>query len=168
MKRTTRKLTAALSLFYLAVLVWIILFKMEFSPRMLDRARAINLVPFAQSTYPDGRLNRSELVNNVLIFVPLGLYLTMLWRKSPVWLRIGAAFCVSLLFELLQFVFAIGVSDITDLLGNTAGGAIGVAASALLYKGAKNEERVTCALTGILLIGSVCFAALAALLLAAN
>lgn len=33
---------------------------------------------------------------------------------------------VSLLFEGLQFIFAIGASDITDFMGNTLGGIIGV------------------------------------------
>jgi glycopeptide antibiotics resistance protein len=33
---------------------------------------------------------------------------------------------VSLLFEVVQFIFAIGGSDITDLMGNTLGGIIGV------------------------------------------
>lgn len=36
-------------------------------------------------------------------------------------------FSVTLLYEVVQYIFAIGASDITDLLGNTLGGVIGIA-----------------------------------------
>ena len=34
--------------------------------------------------------------------------------------------CVSLLFEIVQYTFAIGRSDITDIIENTLGGCIGI------------------------------------------
>ena len=40
--------------------------------------------------------------------------------------KIIPIFCVSLLYEVLQYAFAIGGSDITDLIGNTLGGIIGM------------------------------------------
>jgi len=35
-------------------------------------------------------------------------------------------FLTSFLFEVIQFIFAIGASDVTDLIGNTFGGIIGI------------------------------------------
>lgn len=40
--------------------------------------------------------------------------------------KIIPIFITSLIFEILQFIFAIGASDITDLIGNTLGGIIGI------------------------------------------
>ena len=40
--------------------------------------------------------------------------------------KVLPVFCVSLLYETLQYIFAIGASDITDLIGNTLGGIIGI------------------------------------------
>jgi len=37
-----------------------------------------------------------------------------------------AAVLTSFLFEAVQFIFAIGASDITDIIGNTMGGIIGI------------------------------------------
>ena len=43
-------------------------------------------------------------------------------------------FLTSLFFETVQFVFAIGASDITDLLANTLGGVIGMGVFFILSK----------------------------------
>jgi glycopeptide antibiotics resistance protein len=40
----------------------------------------------------------------------------------------------SILFETIQYAFAIGASDITDLIGNTMGGIIGIYLCMLLRK----------------------------------
>ncbi|MGR5961227.1 VanZ family protein [Bacillus cereus] len=42
-------------------------------------------------------------------------------------------------FEAIQFIFAIGRSDITDVLDNTLGGVIGIGIYALLFKIFKNR-----------------------------
>lgn len=44
------------------------------------------------------------------------------------------AFGISLIYEVMQFVLAIGASDITDLINNTLGGLIGVLIFGLLQK----------------------------------
>ena len=43
-------------------------------------------------------------------------------------------FILSLCFEVLQWVFAIGSSDITDLITNTAGGVLGTGVYFVLRK----------------------------------
>ena len=40
---------------------------------------------------------------------------------------IGSVLGISLAYEIIQFIFAIGASDITDLISNTLGGIIGIA-----------------------------------------
>ena len=46
MKRKSNCLATILFLIYLALLVWIILFKLQFSISDLDKVRSINLIPF--------------------------------------------------------------------------------------------------------------------------
>ena len=53
------------------------------------------------------------------MFIPMGIYINLF---KPKWSFIQkATLClgISLLFEILQFVLAIGASDITDIIGNT-------------------------------------------------
>lgn len=63
---------------YLSALVWIIIFKLQFSINNIDRVRSINLIPFKGVTIVNHRIDISEIVNNVIIFVPFGIYMKML------------------------------------------------------------------------------------------
>ncbi len=163
-KRTTR-LAWVLFGYYLLALVWIILFKMSFSLAQLDRIRAVNLIPFAESMYADGRINRSELVNNILVFIPLGVYLSVLCGQWPFWRKLGSIFGVSLLLELLQYAFSVGVSDVTDLMGNTLGGVIGLGVYALALWLCKDRDKANRLFVILASIGSACLTALLLLLL---
>ena len=51
MKRKSNCLATILFLIYLALLVWIILFKLQFSISDLDKVRSINLIPFNYEKY---------------------------------------------------------------------------------------------------------------------
>ena len=46
MKKKSYYIASILFLLYLVLLIWIILFKLQFSITALDRAREINLIPF--------------------------------------------------------------------------------------------------------------------------
>ncbi|MGP1419217.1 MAG: VanZ family protein [Sphaerochaetaceae bacterium] len=107
-------------------LIWVILFKLQFSLMAIDRARALNLVPFHYEDSDNPGFHFKEVMDNVLIFIPLGIYLSMLWRNMKLMTKAGIIIAVSLSFEILQYILRIGVSDITDLLTNTAGGLIGM------------------------------------------
>lgn len=111
---------------YLSALVWIIIFKLQFSIDNIDRVRSINLIPFQGVTIVNHRIDISEIVNNVIIFVPFGIYMKMLKIDWTFFKNILAFFCVSLLFEIVQYAFAIGRSDVTDIIENTLGGCIGI------------------------------------------
>ena len=88
--------------------------------------RSINLIPFAESVTIDGKTDISEILLNVIVFIPFGIYISMLHKPWNFIQKIIPIFCVSLLYEVLQYAFAIGGSDITDLIGNTLGGIIGM------------------------------------------
>ncbi|MFC5591538.1 VanZ family protein [Sporosarcina soli] len=128
-KSSRNKITAGLLAVYLFVLTWIILFKMQFSfqdLRHFTDFRGINLIPFAGSVIKNNQIDIGEIIYNVLAFIPFGIYISMLKPNWSFLKKIVPIAGVSLLFEVLQFTFAIGGSDITDLMGNTLGEMIGI------------------------------------------
>ena len=131
-----RNLTRGLLLIYLLVLTWIILFKMQINLSYIGRMqyRNVNLIPFQGSAVVNGRIELSEIILNVIAFVPFGVYISMLKENRNWFQKAIPVFLTSFIYETLQYVFAIGASDITDLLGNTLGGLIGILLFWLLSK----------------------------------
>lgn len=121
------KITKILFWVYLMILIWVIIFKLGFTFTDLDRQRSLNLIPFYYDT--ETSFHAKEVMQNMLVFLPVGVYLKMLGERTRTAVRMGLA--ISLLFETWQFVFACGASDITDIITNTAGTLLGAA----LYAG---------------------------------
>ncbi|MFL8709297.1 VanZ family protein [Clostridioides sp. GD02377] len=136
MKARKYNITKGLFIVYIIILTWIILFKMQFDISSLEamNLRSINLVPFAGSLIVNNRVDISEIILNVVVFAPFGIYLCMLKGEWGFIKKVVPIFLASLVFETLQYIFAIGASDITDLIGNTLGGIIGIAVFVLLSK----------------------------------
>ena len=81
MKRKLKRLVPVLFLIYLALLVWIILLKLQFSLQDLDTGRSVNLIPFYYDKEIGTAFHLKEVLENLLIFVPMGIYLQMLLPK---------------------------------------------------------------------------------------
>ena len=123
---------------YLVLLVWCILFKFALRPEEIPHLRGINLIPYAASVVVNGKVQISEIIENMLVFLPFGLCISAFYPDSEIQNRILLASGLSLFFEVTQYIFAIGASDITDVIDNTLGAVIGI----LLYLGMKkNLER---------------------------
>lgn len=133
-------LTLALISVYLLALVWLILFKLQLSLPQQTAMRVINLVPFAGSFNDNGALLMAEISTNILSFVPLGIYLSMLKRSCPFLKKLFPAICLALSFKIIQFSLMIGRADVTDVLNNAIGTAIGIGFYALLSKLLKGRE----------------------------
>lgn len=119
---------------YLFLLTWLVLFKFAFTIEEIPHLRQLNLIPFHYETSVAFITHMKGIVYNILIFVPAGVYFTAFLGKRKWWLGIGASFFVSLTFEIVQWTFSIGVSDITDLIGNTLGSGVGAVLFAFLGK----------------------------------
>ncbi len=105
---------------YLLALCWILLFKLGVRFSYMEERR-VNLVPF------NGRaVLHGETIMNVVIFVPFGMYVGVLFRQWTLGKKYFFFFIISFLFEALQFIFKVGAFDITDIIANTLGGAIGI------------------------------------------
>jgi len=119
-------ITTALSAIYFLAVVWIILFKMGFSLHSIGSHRSINLIPFGAMAQRNGFDDFNEVINNIIIFMPFGIYLCMLKQEWSFIKKVAPLFLTSLALEIFQYIFAIGATDITDLLANILGGIIGI------------------------------------------
>ena len=130
----SKKITLILMIFYLIALIWVIIFKLEFSIKELPQIRNINLIPFNQPAIVNGKADISEIVLNVFAFIPYGLFIHILMDEKSILKKLLIIFTTSFIFELIQYIFAIGASDITDIISNTSGGIIGVVVSMFMEK----------------------------------
>jgi glycopeptide antibiotics resistance protein len=124
------KLTTLLLTIYSAILFWIIVLKLNIS-FTYKGTRNVNFIPFREPLLYNGRIDYNEIFLNILIFMPLGLYVGILFKKLTTARKVFSFFMVSLFCEVCQFVLKIGAFDITDIINNTFGGIIGL----ILYKG---------------------------------
>ena len=135
------KKTRLLLWLYGLVMLWLL-----FGQRMeawgaenyLDALRErINFVPFAtierflwvlKNSRERGLLLHAviNLAGNVVMFVPLGLLLPMLWKPlRQFWMYLGVLLSLLVMVELLQLVTLLGSCDVDDLILNLAGGGCG-------------------------------------------
>lgn len=117
-------LTKALFVIYLAVLVWILIFKLGVTFSYME-TRSINLIPFAQLLVSNGKPDIMEMILNVLIFVPLGIYVGAIGPLRLTTKLLVILLC-SIAIESTQYLFKIGAFDITDIITNTSGGVVGL------------------------------------------
>lgn len=106
---------------YILLLTWIIVFKFRIDITSLKYIRSINLIPFKTNGAINGM---KETLVNLILFIPFGMYLEYLLKikKLNIIIIILTSFC----YEIMQYIFHIGVSDITDIIMNTLGGIIGI------------------------------------------
>ena len=161
-----RNLTRILFAVYFLILVWILLFKMSFSLDELYKNRSINLIPFMGSVVVNGRIYINEIIDNILVFIPLGIYICMLKEDWSILRKISVGFFISLGIEVLQFILAIGATDITDLLGNTLGGILGIGVFYLFSKLFKNKTNKI--INTLALIATILLVSMISILLLAN
>ncbi|GHU77620.1 hypothetical protein AGMMS49992_26140 [Clostridia bacterium] len=112
---------------YLLFLAWAVLWKCGVPFIGDGTKRAVNLLPFNKNTL-------WELQFNIVVFLPFGFYFAAAKPELSPSKKVLATFFTSLILEVIQFVLSIGRSDVTDLLMNTFGGIVGIAAYYLLSK----------------------------------
>lgn len=135
MKNEKRNIfTIILCVIYLLLLASIILFKLPFYSASADGIRVINLIPLQGSFDENGAILLREIIYNIILFIPFSVYICMLKGEWPFMKKVLPIIGLTVAFEVIQFVFAIGRSDITDILGNTFGGIIGIGIYAFLFK----------------------------------
>jgi glycopeptide antibiotics resistance protein len=80
------------------------------------------------------------MIENFLIFIPFGLFLGPNFKKIVWWQKLIFIFVFSLAIETIQYILAIGVSDITDIITNFLGGLFGLAIYSTLKRYIDTEK----------------------------
>lgn len=125
--------------------------------------RSINLIPFYSiMEYISGSSANikafafSNVVGNIVIFIPLGTYFSLFKNDKRVTTNLLFIFIVSLFVEIIQGLLGIGVSDIDDIILNCLGGLIGILGYKFLLFILRDEKKVHTAITILSAIGLPC------------
>ncbi len=128
---------------YLNIFYWFILFfylflivDTVFIGR--DNFRSVNLIPFnsiseyimVNNGIGGTRIIDMNIWGNVLMFIPSGIYLNLHSATKSIAKMLGYIFFLSLFIEVVQYTFALGATDIDDIILNLIGGFIGI----VIYK----------------------------------
>ncbi|MDY7542562.1 MULTISPECIES: VanZ family protein [unclassified Cryobacterium] len=91
------------------------------------------------------RYSLVEFTANIVLFIPVGMFIVVLAGKSRWWLGIAAGFAASCTIELGQLVFLPArFATLNDVLANTSGSVIGVLLGLLvLHLASRNLEPTT-------------------------
>ncbi len=125
------KITCAILFFiYLAYLLFLTFFSRYYG-RGFFTYRRINIIPlktillYASSSF-NTNIIVTNLLGNILAFVPMGFLVPLVWRKLSGFIKILlVSFAASLAIEIAQYITGAGAADIDDLILNTAGGILG-------------------------------------------
>ena len=122
--------------------------------------RSINLIPFYSiMEYISGSSANlktfafGNVVGNIVIFIPLGICLTIFKNDKRVITNLLFIFIVSLFIEIIQGLLGIGASDIDDIILNCLGGWIGILEYKLLLFILRDEKKVHTAVSILSAIG---------------
>ncbi len=107
-----------------------------------ESVTGLNLVPFKSlgnliNNSVDASVAVRNIAGNVLLFVPIGFTFGLVFRRHRHMILASTlvGLGTSLIFEVIQFVFALGrVGDIDDVILNVVGTWIGVLIAALALK----------------------------------
>ena len=149
--------------FYLLLLIKMLILSRISSVEMLDSQavyRSVNFIPFYTIIeYLSGRteilrsFSFGNLVGNIVVFIPLGLYVALFRKNKKTAVNILLVAAASLFAELIQWIFAIGAADIDDIILNSLGGCIGIFGYKLLLLLFRDEKRTQTAITVLSIAG---------------
>ena len=128
------------------------------SQRTLDKS--INLIPFYSikeyifsNSATIKKFTFGNVVGNIVIFIPLGAYLSLFKNNKRIITNMLFIFIVSLFVEIIQGILGIGASDIDDIILNCLGGLVGILGYKFLLFILRGEKRVRVAITILSAIG---------------
>ncbi len=128
------------------------------SQRTLDKS--INLIPFYSikeylfsNSATIKKFAFGNVVGNIVIFIPLGTYLSLFKNNKRVITNLLFIFIASLFIEIIQGLLGIGASDIDDIILNCLGGLVGILGYKFLLFILRDEKKVRVAITILSAIG---------------
>ena len=149
----TKRVATVLLVIYLLALNWILLFKLGVRFSYMKN-RSVNLIPFREILLLNGRIDVSQIILNVVVFIPLGIYAGILFERWKFRKKLLFFFLISLIIEGLQYGLAVGAFDSTDIITNTSGGVIGYLLYKAIEKAFNNRVKAQKFITGLAAIGT--------------
>ena len=139
---------------YLVVLVWVVVWKLDvpYIGAAAGLPRPIKLIPFLPSAEAGGSAT-PEILANIVLFVPFGIYLGLLAPTWSWWKLTGVFVGASLILEATQHLLSTGSFDTTDVIVNAVGGLAGLGLLALASR--RLQTRTTAVMARACLIGTV-------------
>jgi len=123
--RIPKSLILTLGILYAAILISVVMFKST-------DIRQLNLNPF--NVFRDLLNIPSLVVANFLFFIPVGIFVRYVLCKVNVRYLLILSFAVPLVFEVLQYIFRLGIADSIDVIMNGCGIVLGIWIMLLLEK----------------------------------
>lgn len=126
---------------YLAVVAWLTL-----TPQSYAAERISIIYRVLDAFHRRGYLlsiddSRMEFVANIALFVPVGMFLLLLFGNRLWWLALAASFAMTTAIETVQRFIPGRVSDERDLVANGTGAVIGVLVALILTAPAALRRR---------------------------
>lgn len=121
--------------------------------------RSIELVPFDQLKYTDVWFTAIfSYGGNIALFVPFGFILCSMFHvKHRLLATVGVGALLSLALEVTQYIFALGYTDIDDLIMNTVGAFLGGLLAVITKENWQRYIRWICILIPFIFAGVVYF-----------
>ncbi|ENQ3081323.1 VanZ family protein [Bacillus cereus] len=127
-----KELFISLFFIYFLMVINLTLFKQAALTLKFDGAINVNLIPFVKTI----KMFKNDftgignalynVVGNILLFIPLGLFVPLLFKNENKLYKIALyGFVFSLLIEVLQLLTPSNLTDIDDIIFNTLGAVIG-------------------------------------------
>lgn len=134
--------------FYLLIMLDLLFrFRVILNPDRII-ARSFNLVPLktifaylSNSANVSSSLALKNLLGNIVVFIPFGLYVQALIKKSSLAKNVIVVAVSSIAVELIQLALAVGALDIDDVILNTLGGLVGILLFRLLTRIFKDDGK---------------------------
>lgn len=97
-----------------------------------------NIVPFPKDEFTN--VFYHEFILNVLIFIPIGFFLSGILPQCKMIYTILIGIGISVFFELVQFFVHVGVCDINDLIASSIGCILSVLLAQIFRRLPKNQN----------------------------
>lgn len=170
-EKTLNLLSKIIFIIYIGLIIWIIMFKCNLIDSMTDAYLFLKDMSikerilvfstpfknyFLESINSPKYVFTEDDLLNVIIFIPMGLYLSYFIKNKKFLKVLLITFGVSLFFELFQLFTVIGSFTIQDLMTNVIGGIIGYLVYKLIFIKKESKQRTTI-LNVISIIGIIVF-----------
>ena len=96
----------------------------------------IHFQPVLFWSWKEWEKQRTQILTNVFMFIPVGVLAGSLWKWRGLWFAAGLSFVI----EILQLVSGRGLMEFDDVIHNYVGAAIGVGVVMLVRRKSRTSD----------------------------